>query len=818
MLASLLGVAVAVTLVAEPATVPPRAVPTCRPPAIAGCPADRVFPRREPGPPPPTETTIEGPYRPGPVAEPIGTEPPAPSERGQPQPGHRVYRAMRAVDAITVDGRATERTWTLAPPDDRFQERQPEVGAEPPLRTTVRVAYDDSNLYVFIEADSDPGDVIVRTLRRDNFGIYDDDTVSVKIDPSHNGRDAVSLGVNAEGAQIDSLALDDGRQWITEWDAVWFAETVRRDDGYTVEYQIPFAILGIKSAKEAVIGFNVSRDHPRRNATYDWRLFVPPRSPMSASQFGDVVGLRDVKAQRAIEFTPYALARSNFRPDFTVDPRRRPNVATGGDVRLQVGDASYIEGSFLTDFAQVEADEVQVARDRFPLFFPERRPFFINGLDAFNFGRPSEAQLFFSRRVGLVGGQPVPILGGVKAYGRTGPLTYGILQVQTLGAPDDPSRGIAASEPDNYTVGRGRVQLTEGVNVGMMGLGQHRIGVDDQDAGAGGVDVQAITLGGKLQYYGFLAGTFAESPATPAERDPITGQITRPATGARSGVGQSAYSFVEYRGLYVRPEVFWLWSDDEFDPRLGFYRRPGSSRQQASLRFVPRPRVLGLREIEFGPRYGMETTHDYAERLGQSAGGSTALNWRNGARLGYDISHFIDVVQAPFELYTHTVEAQRYTGFRHEVSGSTPGRRAVQADAAYEVIELFGGLAHQPSVGVTARIGKHVAFGGRYTHLVGRLQDPGEDFNFGYSNANLDVAITRNLAFDNLARLDLSPENQRFGLQSRLRWRFLPGSDLFVVYRNNLPFGADDPDLPPREPFHEITLKVTWYLRIFTRR
>lgn len=831
MLAALIGFVAILGPPVEPPSgpaVPAGIAPSCDPSALrAGCPAPVVFAPRVPSAARRAKVS-RGPTEAGPVpdAEIVlhpsvnGASATTRANGGdaQPEPPPRAYRALRAVDTIVVDGKATERTWQLAPPDDRFTERQPEVGGIPPVRTTVRVAYDDSNLYVFLEAESEPGDVIVRTLRRDNGGIYDDDTITVKIDPSHNRRDAVALGVNAEGAQIDSLALDDGRQWITEWDAVWYAETVRREDGYTIEYKIPFAVIGIKSADEKVIGFNISRDHPSRNATYDWRLFVPPRSPMSASQFGDVVGLRDVQAQRAIEFSPYALARSNLRPEFTVDPRRRPNLATGGDVRVQVGEASYAEGSFLTDFAQVEADEVQVARDRFPLFFPERRPFFINGLDAFNFGRPSEAQLFFSRRVGLVNGQPVPILGGLKVYGRSGPLTYGVLQVQTLGAPDDSSRGISASEPDNYTVGRARVQFADGLNIGMMGLGQHRFGADDEDAGAGGLDVQAITLGGKLQYYGFLAGTFAESPAAPEQRDPTTGEVTDPARPARSAVGQSAYSFVEYRGLFVRPDFFWLWSDDDFDPRLGFYRRPGSSRQQASLRFVPRPRALGLREIEFGPRFGVETTADYGERIGQSGGGNTTVRWRNGARLSYDLSHFVDHVQQPFELYTHTVEARRYTGLRHEVSGETPSRRAVQVDAAYEVIELFGGLAHQPSAGVTARIGKHVALGGRYTHLVGHLQDADDRFDFGYSNANLDVAITRNLAFDNLARLDLSPQNQRFGLQSRLRWRFVPGSDLFVVYRNNLPFGEDDPDLPAREPFHEITVKVTWYLRIFTRR
>lgn len=729
----------------------------------------------------------------------------------------RTYRAVRTTETMRIDGRATEQTWQQAPKDDRFRERTPVVGAQPPVRTTLQVAYDDANLYVLLDCESEPGDVIVRTLRRDNSGIFSDDTVYVKIDAAHNHRDAVSLGVNADGAQLDALGLADGAQFIIAWDAVWTAEVERRDDGYTVEYKIPFAILGIKSATEQTIGLDISRDHPSRNATYDWRIFVPPRSPMAASQFGHLEGLREIRALRAVEYTPYVLARSNFRPAFTVDPRRRPNVASGGDVRVQIGSNSYFEGSLFTDFAQVEADEVQVASDRFPLFFPERRPFFINGLEIFDFGRTREAQLFFSRRVGLVAGQPVPILGGAKVYGRLGPVSYGLLQVQTLGAPDDPSRGLLRAEPENVSVGRVRVQVTRGLNVGLMGLGKHRFGVDDAAHAAGGMDAQLIGLDGKLVGYGFVAGTMAQDPAQPELRDADDVVLQRP-RDADTRLGSSASAQLQYNGLYVRPSLLWLWSDRDFDPRLGFYRRPGASRQEASLSFVPRPRVLGLREVSFGPTYGIETDPGYTRRLGQTGSGRLSVSWRNGANINSAVTHFVDDVQAPFELYGHQVEAQRYTGFRHRVGANTPERRALQIGAGYEIAELFGGLAHLPSGNVTARLGKHFAFGGSYTHVVGALAEPGETFDFGFANANLDVAITRNLAFDNLGRLDLSPGAPRVGLQSRLRWRFAPGSDLFVVYRNDLPLSEAEAGEPPRVPFHEVTVKMTYYLRAFVKR
>lgn len=744
----------------------------------------------------------------------LGTAPAdGPEATGPMVADPRDYTAIRTVDQIVIDGRADEETWKLAPKDDRFVERQPELGAVPPDHTTVQVAYDDTALYVFIDAKSATGEPVVRTLRRDNFGIFNDDTVYVKIDPTFTRRDAYSLGVNAEGVQIDALGLDDGAQFLTEWDGVWRAETVRRDDGFTAEFAIPFAILGIKSAEERTIGFNVTRDVPARNATYDWRLLVPPRSPMAASQFGEVKGLRNIEAQRAIEYTPYALLRTNFEPEVTFDPARRPNFATGGDLRVQIGAGSYAEASLLTDFAQVEADEVQVARDRFPLFFPERRPFFINGLEIFDFGRPGEAQLFFSRRVGLVRGIPVALLGGAKVYGRAGPVQYGALQVQTLGAPDDPERGIARAAPQNVSVGRIRVQATRSLNVGMILLGQHRFGETNADNAAGGFDAQVISRDGRFQYDGFIASTWAQRPGI--QEEVVHDEVVAPGRPPSADIGPSAYSTFRYQGLFVRPSLLWLWSDDDFQPELGFYRRPGATRQEARVDFAPRPNVLGLREIIFGPAYSIETTPRYDTRLGQSANASVRLNWRNGSELGYEVGHFVDDVQDPFVLYLHTVEAQRYTGFRHRAFAGTPERRSFRLDGSYELIELFGGLAHQPSAGFVARLGKHLTVAGRYTHLLGHLADPDETFNFGFANGNVDVAITRNLALDNLLRLDLSPNSERVGVQTRLRWRFAPGSDLFVVYRTDQPVGLDPIGLPDRVPFHELTIKLSYYLRAF---
>jgi hypothetical protein len=739
--------------------------------------------------------------------------PPAngPSARIVAEP--RSYSAVRTEERMTIDGRADEAVWKRASRDGRFTERDQELGATPPVRTTIQVAYDDLALYFLVDCAGNPDDVVVRTLRRDSHSIWSDDTVTLKIDPNHDHRTAYIITINADGAQHDMMALENGKVRVPEWDAVWEAEATVHSRGWTTEFRIPFAILGVKSTDGGTMGLDVTRKDHLRNSNYDWHLIVPPQHPISASAFGELTGLRGVQGQRALEITPYALAQTDFTRSFDLDPRRPRNLAMGGEARVQVGTGSFAEASVFTDFAQVEVDEVQVARDQFPLFFPERRPFFINGLDVFNFGQQREAQLFFTRRVGLREGEPLPILSGVKAYGREGPISFGALNVQTLRTLSDEGHEEQAAE--NVSVARVRIQTTDILNVGVMAIGQHRLGVENDDSIAGGMDGQIISSDGKWEWYGFFAGTYVQNPVAPEDREEdVEEDIVAPVD---EQLGNSAYSRFEYKGLYFRPRAMWLRSDEDFDPRMGFYRRPGTTRQEVDLEFVPRPRVLGLREIQFGPRVNIFTDPDYERLLTTEARSEIKFRWRNGSQAEYKLTFFQDDVQDPFELYLHTIDAGRYSGFRHLAQVESPGQHAVQVKLGYEYLELFGGETHNPWVEGVVKAGKHFAIKGRYTHLVGHFLDPGSTFNFGYANASLEVAFTRDLILDNLVRLDFSPGSERAGLQSRLRWRFAPGSDLFVVYRTDQPLGDDPVGEDPREPFHQLAVKLSFYLRAILR-
>ena len=252
-------------------------------------------------------------------------------------------KAVRISEPIVLDGLGNDAVWRSATVYDRFGEREPSFRAEPALRTAVQFAYDEQALFVLVTCLTNSKGITVRTLRRDSFGIYEDDMVLLKIDPSHSRRTSMNFGVNTDGAQVDALTLEDGRVFLQQWDAVWQSEVSRSDSGFTVEFRIPFSVLGLAKASELTMGFNVSRFLVHPLAKYDLRLSNPPERYNAASSFAVLEGFRDLDPGLAVELTPYVLARTRFQSEFVLDPRESPTLAVGGDFRMQTAPASYVE-------------------------------------------------------------------------------------------------------------------------------------------------------------------------------------------------------------------------------------------------------------------------------------------------------------------------------------------------------------------------------------------------------------------------------------------------------------------------------------------
>jgi hypothetical protein len=353
--------------------------------------------------------------------------------------------AARTANAPKIDGQVGEEEWAGAPVYTDFVEQFPSEGAVPDQRTEVRVLYDNATLYVSIICfDSEPEKIIRALGRRDSTPTAD--LLEVAIDSSFDRRSAYYFSINASGVLRDALIFGDVNL-VDTWDGVWTGSVAARPDGWSAELAIPLAILRFPAAAEQKWGFAVRRTIPRTHQVFDSTL-LPRSANALVSRFAQLTGVVDLKPRRDIEVTPYVAARAALRPQYSdaALPQPRlldPSADIGIDLRAALFSDLMLNATLNPDFGQVEADQIILNLGTQEVFFPEKRPFFNEGLDLFQpvgaeYGAPQ--QLFYSRRIGL----DTPVLAAAKLTGTVAEgFRLGVLDAVVVGASDPSKRSIA---------------------------------------------------------------------------------------------------------------------------------------------------------------------------------------------------------------------------------------------------------------------------------------------------------------------------------------------------------------------------------------
>ncbi len=407
--------------------------------------------------------------------------------------------AVRARPAAPqVDGRLDDAAWATAPAFGDFLQREPSEGQPAAERTEVRVVFNDDAIYVGVRAfDSRPDAIAAQLTRRDSDS--PSDWIGVAIDSYHDRRTAFVFWVNPAGVKRDTYLFNDTDD-DDSWDAVWDVAVGRDAEGWTAEYRIPFSQLRFTRGA-ASFGFNVVRKVNRLNEESHWRL-IPRNANAVVSLFGQLDGLQGIRPPRRLEILPYTVARGENRISEPGNPFRPATSATatvGADLKVGIGSNLTLDATINPDFGQVEADPAIVNLSAFESFFPERRPFFTEGVNIFRFGLGGgdggSEQLFYSRRVGRRpqgGADPrggyaesldhTTILGAAKLSGKTASgWTIGLLGALTseMHAAVRDSSGLPHAdvvEPRSaYAVGRLARDFRRGRTVlGLFGTLTHR--------------------------------------------------------------------------------------------------------------------------------------------------------------------------------------------------------------------------------------------------------------------------------------------------------------------------------------------------------
>ena len=461
---------------------------------------------------------------------------------------------------IHLDGALDEPAWRHAGVIADLIQQDPHPREATPFATEVRVLVDPQAVYFgFVCHDPDPTRIAIHTMQRDG-DMDGDDTVSVVLDPIADGRRGYIFRINAAAARLDGL-VSGPESMSTDWDGIWDAAARRTPGGWTAEIRIPTQTLRFKWGQDQW-GFNVERYVPRALTTLRWSGITLDATFIDLQRAGRLTGVGGLRQGLGLSLTPYGLVRSE--KDYESGDHTAEGEV-GGDLTWNfTGDLT----GYLTinpDFAETEIDTRQVNLTRFPLFFPEKRAFFLEGSDIFEFGSGlgSDFIPFFSRRMGLFDGEKVPLLGGAKLIGRAGRWRVAAVAV----AADE----TEVTQRTNLFSGRVTYDVDDHLTLGVIVTDGDPEG--ERDNTLGGIDVlwRTSTFNGdkNLSVGGWAASSRGDVP-----------------DGRRSGWGFKVDYPNDLWDVYAIVKDF----GSGLDPALGFLPRPGTRWYQAGGQYMPRPK------------------------------------------------------------------------------------------------------------------------------------------------------------------------------------------------------------------------------------
>jgi len=360
-------------------------------------------------------------------------------------------RAVQVTQEPVLDGVLDEPVWQEASPVGQFRQRNPEEGSPATEKTEVRVIYSDTAIFFGVTCYDSQPDRITATQRARDADLEFDDKFSIILDTFHSHRNAFLFEMNPLGARFDSWITDEGRRTSPEWDERWEVAIAIGEEGWVAEVRIPFGVLRMPSAEEQVWGIDFRRNIKRKNEEVAWSNYRRDFIFEQVSQAGHLEGLRQIPRGFTYRIKPYVvLGLRRSLPELGSASTHNESDVGLEVFKYRLSPNLTLDLTVRPDFAETEVDDPQINLTRFPLFFPEKREFFLEDAGVFDFGPGGdvpELRLFHSRRIGLTEeGEEVPILFGGRLTGKAGQFELGLLNAQTQESAPEPRR--------NYTVGR----------------------------------------------------------------------------------------------------------------------------------------------------------------------------------------------------------------------------------------------------------------------------------------------------------------------------------------------------------------------------
>jgi hypothetical protein len=733
------------------------------------------------------------PQAPGPAPVTPSPQPGASAEDGLP--GTYSAEIPRLSSAPRIDGKLDDAVWQEGNLLTNFTQIEPLSGQPATQQTEVRIGYDDHAIYFGIRCyDSEPAKMVASSKSPD-ASLASDDSILIVLDTFHDRRNGFLFSMNPIGAKVDSLVRNEGEDINADWDGLWDGVASRDDKGWTAEMAIPFRTLRYASGKDIQSwGFNIRRFIARTQEASFWKP-IPRRpgglAPYSVSEYGDITGLANLGSSGGrYQFVPYVIGKTGreWHTDAYND-----DADAGGDLKINLTSQLVADLTVRTDFAEVEADQQQFNLERFRLFYPEQRQFFLEGANLFFFGDrpeqfavPEQFNFFFSRQIGLAedGRVVVPVLGGAKLAGRVANTSIGFLNMTTDDTTYFNGAGREIEEPQtNWTVLRLKQQIFGRSTIGLIGLNK-----DPQ----GGEYNRGMGFDWDLRMGNWLSAGYVAQTDTPD-----------------IDAGDSAYSAdLVYRTNKFRLRHRYTNIGENFNPEMGFLTRSGiiKNHSNAATTFTLDKNPLGVHKINLladfnhidNQRGELETQLTTYE-LGFVSTKGAGIAW-----LYYDDLENLDVPLTPAKGVVIPPGRYRFRSLFTGISSGYTGK--VGFTFWYHPGSYYDGDRLRTYLTLVIRPIEGLIIAPSYDRV--KVDAPWGEFTTQIAQTSVDYSLTTTLS----TRVTLQwREGDNYRANFIVDWMYRPGSNLYFVYNDiqDLDDIRRNSGFSTLSPGHQVLIKAT---------
>ena len=673
---------------------------------------------------------------------------------------------------IKLDGRLDDPFWSDVTGISDFLVQEPVEGGEPTEKTIIKVAYDENYLYIgAIFYDSEPDGIKAFKMRKD-ASLNTDDRFMWILDTYLDGRNAYFFEINPRGLMGDGLlTIGQGRSLNKDWDGIWRPWTYIGDFGWSAEIRIPFHTLNF-DPKTSTWGINFQRTIRRKNEEILWSGHKRNQGIYRPQDAGRLTGLNNISQGLGLELVGYGKAEAlKVQNESEGDYNNSQSLDGGLDVNYNITPGLKASLTVNTDFAETEVDDRQINLTRFPIRFPEKRDFFLEGANIFRFASSSGVYPYFSRKIGLRSGNPIPILYGGRVIGKIGKVEVAAQQVKT--------RETDNFSSEEFSVIRLKQNFLKESSIGVLYTRRHtnkgkQFVPPLQDRNTLGIDLTLNTSTFlKNQNLQFQAFAVIHNPELPGE---INNNIwDRSARGLRFNFPNDPWSgSLSYREFGV-----------SYDPAVGFSRRNSFRRVEPRIRFSPiLEKSSTIRELKWEVSFENLMSLQWKKLTQNIRLTPLSIRFESGDEISYQIIRNFERLEYDFDILGDNsiiIPVGNYTNWSHQIELETANYRKIVYGIELNSEGFWSGnrteyeneLIFRPFPGINLNLG--------YVHSRVNLREGNFKTNLVRFLGDFDftpfISFSSNIQYDDIS--------ENIGMNNRFKYTITPGSDIYFVYNHN---------------------------------